>query len=184
MIRWLILMRLDAAEKKIGISLDYLREILHAAPTVFFKFMKLKPLAAHHRVLPDNVLHVARIVATRQYDCGDCVQMALNFARQQGMPQDTLQAVINENIDLLEEELFEAYRFAESVASGTHEEAEWRERICQRFGNEGVIELSLATAIAGVFPIMKRGMGYATSCANLVEETRDRFLPNATGVEH
>ena len=165
MIRWLISNRLGAAERQIGVSLDYLRHMHQAAPAVFYKFLKLKSLANHRRVLPDDVLHVARIVAARRQDCGQCLQMAVNFALQQGMPAGDVQPVIDEDVEKLPSELVESYRFAESVVTNSDESERWRETVRQRYGDEGVIELSLAVAIAGVFPTMKRGMGYATSCS-------------------
>lgn len=164
MIRWFISNRLNAAEKKIGVSLEYLREMLATAPPIFFKFLKLKPLATHRRVLPPSVLHVARIVATRHHDCGACVQMAVNHALQEGLSPELLQLVLDQHVELLPEALAAAYGFAESVVTRDGEDEEWRERVRRQFGDEGVVELSLAVAVSAVFPTMKRGMGYAASC--------------------
>jgi hypothetical protein len=51
-------------------------------------------------------------------------------------------------------------------ASGNEEEL--RQRIRQRYGNEGLVEMALGIAAARVFPVTKRALGFATSCA-LVE---------------
>ena len=164
MYRWFVSRQLDSAEKQIGVSLDYLREMFRVAPSVFFKFLKLKSLAQHRRVLPSSVLHVARMVASRHHDCGPCYQMAVNFALQDGMSVELVDAVVHERVESLPKELLEAYRFTESIVMNDGQDARWRESIEQRFGDEGVVEISLAIAIAGVFPTMKRGMGHARSC--------------------
>ena len=164
MYRWFVSRQLDSAEKQIGVSLDYLREMFRVAPSAFFKFLKLTSLAQHRRVLPSTLLHVARMVASRHHDCGSCYQMAVNFALQDGMSVELVGAVVHERVASLPKELMEAYRFAENVVTNDGQDGLWRESIQQRFGDEGVVELSLAIAIAGVFPTMKRGMGYARSC--------------------
>ena len=40
-----------------------------------------------------------------------------------------------------------------------------RERVRERYGEEGLVELALGIAAARVFPVVKRALGYATSCA-------------------
>jgi alkylhydroperoxidase family enzyme len=167
MIRQLILKRLDAAEKELGVPADYLRHIVQTSLRAFFKFIKIMPLAQYRRVLPAGPYHVARIVATRDEDCGTCVQIEVNLARKAGVPADVLRAVLDRRPENLPEELADAYYFSEAVVQATWQEDPWRERIRQRYGEEALIELALAIAACRVFPITKRALGYATSCARV-----------------
>ena len=84
------------------------------------------------------------------------------------MPVEQIQAVMDRDVDSLPEALADVYRFTEAVVEKTGAEDELRERLRGRYGDEGLIELAMAIAGARVFPITKRALGYAKSCA-LVE---------------
>jgi len=167
MLRRLILGRIAAAEKDLGVSLDYCRHIIRTSLRASFKFAKFLAVDEYHRVLPAGPCYVARIVAVRDEDCGTCVQIAVNQARKAGLPADQLQAVLDGRVDELPEELREAYYFADAVVSRSGEADQWRERIRQRYGDEGLIEMALAIASCRVFPITKRALGYAVSCSEV-----------------
>jgi len=168
MIRNLILKQLAREERSLGESLDYVRHILRTSLPAFFKFALFTPLSQHRRKLPPTPYRVARIVATRDEDCGTCVQIEVNLARRDGVPDDVIHAVLNDRHEDLIPELSEIYRFTKAVVEATGHEEELRQRIRERYGEEGLVELALGMAAARVFPVTKRALGYATSCA-LVE---------------
>jgi AhpD family alkylhydroperoxidase len=165
MLRRLILARLAAAEKELGVPLEYCRYMLRVSLRASFKFAKFLAVDEYRRVLPPGPCYVARIVAVRDEDCGTCVQIAVNQARKAGVPAEQLQSVLDGNPDRLPEELTEAYRFAEAVVTRNGQEDVWRERIRLRYGDEGLIEMALAIASCRVFPVTKRALGYAVSCS-------------------
>jgi hypothetical protein len=165
MLRRLILARLAAAEKELGVPLEYCRYMLRVSLRAFFKFAKFLAVDEYRRVLPPGPCYVARIVAVRDEDCGTCVQIAVNQAIKAGVPAEQLQSVLDGSLDRLPEELTEAYRFAEAVVMRNGQEDAWRERIRLRYGDEGLIEMALAIASCRVFPVTKRALGYAVSCS-------------------
>lgn len=164
MIRQLILRRLAAEEKQLGASLDYMRHILSVSLGAFFKFVKIFPLASYRRALPAAPCHVARLVATRDADCGTCLQIEVNLARKAGVPVEVLRAALDARPELLSEELADVYRFAEAVVKATYDEGPLRERLRSRYGERGLVEVAMAMAACRVFPIAKRALGYAVSC--------------------
>lgn len=168
MIRKLILKRLDKEERSLGESVEYMRHLVRTSLPAFFKFALFTPLAQHRRKLPPAPYRVARIVATRDEDCGTCVQIEVNLARKEGVPADVIRAVLNSRPEDLTPALADVYRFARSVVEASGGEEELRERVRERYGEEGLVELALGIAAARVFPVVKRALGYATSCA-LVE---------------
>jgi alkylhydroperoxidase family enzyme len=168
MIRYLVLKQLDKEERSLGESLDYVRHILRSSLSAFFKFALFTPLAQHRRKLPPAPYRVARIVATQDEDCGTCVQIEVNLARKEGVPGDVIRAVLNNRPEDLAPELAEVYRFTKAVVEASGEEGELRQRIRERYGEEGLVELALGMAAARVFPVTKRALGFATSCS-LVE---------------
>lgn len=165
MIRKLILKRLDKEERSLGESLDYVRHLVRTSLPAFFKFALFTPLSQHRRKLPPAPYRVARIVATRDEDCGTCVQIEVNLARKDGVPADVIRAVLNNRPEDLTRELADVYRFAKSVVEASGGEEELRERMRKTYGEEGLVELALGIAAARVFPVTKRALGYATSCA-------------------
>jgi len=165
MLRRLIENRIGAAERSLGVPADYARHILRVSLRAFFKFAKIMPLANYRRKLPREPFHVARIVATRDEDCGTCVQIEVNLAKQDGVAPAVIQAVLNSRPDELSEDLADVYHFAEEVVTATGGEEHFRERIRSRYGEEALVELAMTMAACRVFPITKRALGYAKSCS-------------------
>ncbi len=91
----------------------------------------------------------------------------MNLARKDGVPAEVVRAVLNNRPEELTPELADVHRFAKAVVEASGGEAELRERLRERY-EEGLVELALGIAAARVFPVTKRALGYATSCA-LVE---------------
>lgn len=169
MIRRLILKRLDAMERMLGEPVDYMRHVVRVSLRAFLKFALFTPLAAHGRRLPVNLYHTACFVATRHEDCGTCVQITVNLARRDCVPDNLLSALIAGRTEELPDEARDVYLFTNAVVNLDEEKAApLRERLRACLGEEALIELSFAIAAARVFPTVKRGLGYATSCA-LVE---------------
>ena len=164
MIRTLIRSRLSSEERSLGVSLDYLRDILDTSLRSFIKFSLFMPLAQNRRTLPVAPWFVARIIAARDEDCGTCVQLEVNLAKKAGVPVDVLRAVIVQRPEKLSEPLADVYHFTEAVVGATGDEERYRGRIAQFYGKAALTELALAIAAARFFPITKRALGHATSC--------------------
>lgn len=165
MLRAFILKRLDAAERELGESVDYLRYMVNTSLRAFLKFSKVLSVSRYRRVLPPAPWHVAQIVATRDEDCGPCVQIAVNVARKSGIDPQHIRATVEGRPDDLPDELADVYRFTQAVVTASGEDADLRKAIRGRYGDEGLVELALAIASCRVYPITKRALGYATSCS-------------------
>lgn len=172
MLRRLILRRLDRLEADLGASMDYLRHMARVAMPALFRFSGFRRVAEYRRKLPLEAIHVARIATMRGEDCSGCLQIAVNEARRAGLSRDLVRAVLDDRLDLLDTALADVARFAEAVTTRSEDDAELRERLRARYGEEAFVELSLAIATARVFPTLKRGLGYATSCSATPVEVR------------
>ena len=164
MLRALISKKLSAEERRLGVPLDYLRHILRVSIGSFFTFAKIMPIAQHRKVLPAEPYYVARMVATRDEDCGTCLQIEVNLAVRDGVAAEILQPVLDGAPESLPTELADVYRFAEGVVGASGAEDGLRPKIVERWGERGLVELALAIAAARFFPITKRTLGYAKSC--------------------
>jgi alkylhydroperoxidase family enzyme len=164
MIKRLLLKRLEAAERHLGVPADYVKHILQVSLPAFLRFVAFTPLSAYRRKLPAAPAAVARIVAIRSEDCGPCVQIGVNLARKDGVSPEILQAVLDRRLDDLPDDLAEVYRFTEAVLERNGQDGPLRERMREHYGEEGLVELALAIASCRVFPATKWAMGYAVSC--------------------
>lgn len=160
-IRWLFEKRLRAIEDEQGVSLAYMRQILRVSPPLFLKFMKILPLARFRRVLPPEVYHLARIVTVRHEACGSCLEMEARLAKRATVNAVVLNAVLEADPCALPPELAEAYFFAEALAKRSSEEDTYRAAVLRRYGEAGLVELSMAIAVCRVFPALKQAMGCA-----------------------
>src|SRR5262245_20894180 len=143
MLGWFINRRLAAAERRLGVPQEYARHILRTSLRTFFKFIKVVPAAEYRRAMPAEPVYAARILAARRDDCGECVQIAVNQARNAGIRPELLRAVLAGRLDEVSEEVAEACRFAAAVLAASGEEDGLRERIRRRWGEEALVELAL-----------------------------------------
>lgn len=163
-IRWFLERRLRAAERAQGISLAYLRGILRVSLPHFFAFIKVMPLARFRRALSPEAYHLARIVTARHEDYGTWMAMEVHLAKQAGVSAALINTLLDEAPCALSSELAEVYFFAEAVVTGSGEEDIWREAIFRRYGEIGIVELSMAIAVSRMFPTVSHAMGYAAPC--------------------
>lgn len=167
-IQRLILKKLDRVEAELGGSMDYLRHMVRVSRRAFFKFAKIMLMAEYRRVAPVDAYFVASIVASRDEDCGTCVQIGVNMARKSGVPREVLKAVFERRPENLLGNLGDVYRFTQAVVQAAPEADVYREEVRIAYGDEVLVEQAPAMASARLFPVTKRALGYAKSCA-LVE---------------
>lgn len=170
MTRFVLNKVIDAAERLFGESLDYLRFILRASVGAFFAFARLTGVSRYRHMLPVAPFHTVRVAAARFEDCGPCVQTTVNLARKDGLAPAVLRAIVDGRPEDLPEDLADVFRFVEKVLARTHDEGELREKIRARYGRDGdavLTEIALVLSSARAFPVTKRVLGYATSCANV-----------------
>jgi len=148
-----------------GASMEYLRHMARVAMPALFRFSSFRKVAEYRRKLPLDVIQVARIATMHTEDCGGCLQIAVNEARRAEIPRETIRAILDERYDALDPGLADVARFASAVSLPSGDAPELRESLRRRYGEEAFVELCLAIATARVFPSLKRGLGYATSCS-------------------
>lgn len=164
MLRYWIGRQVTASERKLGASMEYIRHVLRVSIPEVLRLRKIGQLANQRKVLPAAPFHVARLVAVMAEDCGDCVKIELNLARQADVPPEILKAVVESRPSDLPEELGDVYLFAECIAHNSGDMEPLRSKIRQRYGESGLIEMSITMALCRAFPVVKRSLGYAGAC--------------------
>lgn len=154
-------------EKKLGVSLGYMREIAASAPAAFRLLGRVSQL--HHTINPvaPHETHLAGLGAAMHDDCGTCVQIHINLARREGVAEDVLRRAVMGEAGSLPSPLAEAFRFGEAVAANDPEMDSVRETLEAQLGKRAVIEMAVAIGFARFYPTVKRALGHAKSCALL-----------------
>ncbi len=134
-----------------------------ASPGLFLKLCAFSPLATHAKRADRILVHLARIGAMQVYDCGSCLQLAIDFAIKDGVPAELLRrALLRTDGEADDERL--AFSFGRATAAAAECLPALAEDVRRRFGDGTLVELSLAAATAAVFPTTKRGLGLASAC--------------------
>ena len=154
-----------AAERRLGVTMDYARDIARTSPATFARLQRLSALANHERQGDPAPFHFAGLGAAMQDDCGECVQIHVNLARADGVRADWLRAALADRLDDLPVPLADAFRLGRAVAADDPAMEEYRTRLQQHYGAAMVTALAFEIGMARFYPSLKRGLGVARSCA-------------------
>jgi AhpD family alkylhydroperoxidase len=160
----LIERQVAAAEARLGVPLDYMREIGRTAPALLAKFGTLAGLGRHDGATPVAALQFAVLGAVQVDDCGECLQIHVNLARQAGVAAADLQAALDNRLDDLPALSALALRFGRAAAENAPALAELAARLEAQIGRRAMFDLGIALGLARFYPVLKRALGYAVSC--------------------
>lgn len=155
-----------SAEKRMGVSMEYLRIIARSSRAAFWKFLFFMPVASHRKVLGADLCHAARIASTQHADCGTCVQITVNLALAEGVDPQLIRHIVRRNDAELPTAAARIVAFTRATLDQDDGAADaLREEIIQAHGEAALSELALAISTAQVFPLTKRVLGQAKSCS-------------------
>lgn len=142
----------------------YMRELLKYSPEGFAKFNAILPLTSHREKLSIEDFWVAKLAALQVEDCGECLQLNVRMALEDGVTKQIIEAAINAASNL-SENLKDVYYYAKAVAAHAQIETALMDRIKARYDKGMLLEFGLCIATAKVFPTIKRALGYTKSCS-------------------
>ncbi len=148
-------------------DVSYMRHMLKVSPSAFFKFAKLTELSKHCEAAPKDALFAAKLVGAVAEDCGPCVQIAVNMAREAGVDPAQIEAVLKRDRAAMNADTALAFQFADAVVRRAPYADEVRDVVREQWGDAGVIDLALAVQIGRVYPIVKLALGYAKTCSRV-----------------
>jgi len=166
MIKWITKAMTRKFERQIRVDIPYAHEMAALAPAVSWKMMLMRPAMYHRKVVASDVWHLAQLAAVQAEDCGPCVQIAINFSLMDKVDPALLKAALEDSTALSGDHRL-AYDYGRAVATSAPDMLDLIEACEQRWGREGLMELALAVAYAGVYPRLKRGWGYAIACSKV-----------------
>jgi hypothetical protein len=141
---------------------DYMAELARAKGHAFDRFLGFMPATAHRHEAPPLLFHAARLGAVLAEDCGTCAMIAARSALADGVDRDTVNSLLGGGA---EGDLGIAFRFGQAIAHQSAEAAGLGDAIESAHGRPVRLELAMTAALVRGYPGLKRGMGYAQSCA-------------------
>jgi alkylhydroperoxidase family enzyme len=150
------------AEKRLGVALDYVRQIAKTDVGLLTRYNRLFGTIDPRKHLPADAYHAARIRAALASDCGSCVQAEINLAKKSKLDPALIDALLSGSP--LKQPLASVVQLTDAVVANRQDASEARAEIIKAWGDTGLIELSFAMNGAAMLPGIKRAMGYATAC--------------------
>lgn len=158
---------LKAFGNRYDYDIGYMQHILDVSPRAFFGFARLMGLARHREAAPYSAIFAAKLVGARHEDCGPCLQLAADMAREARMDDDQINAVLANDPDAMNAATGLGYRFAMALVDLTDDLTCARDALRAAHGEKGVIDLTFAVQIGRMFPMMKNGLGYGQVCQRI-----------------
>ena len=153
--------------KRYGYDVDYMLHMLETAPEVMGPYNALSRLSGYRKTVPVEAHMAAKLRGVLFEDCGPCVQLTVDMAREAGMAAGQIEAVLTGDEAAMSADTALGHRFASAVTARTADEEAARDAVRSAYGGAGVIELSLAAQVVRVFPMIKAGLGYGQSCSRI-----------------
>jgi hypothetical protein len=163
--RWI-----DGFERQWGYDASYMRRVLAASPARLLKFSFVAGMV-DRKAAPGAALAAAGIAGTLQEDCGPCTQISVDMAAAGGVRPDVLRAVLAGDEASMGEDAALGWRFARaSLARDMAAADPLRDEIVRRWGEKGLVAISMAITTARMYPTLKYALGYGKACSKVVVE--------------
>jgi hypothetical protein len=168
MLKFIVRRMLRRFERHYGYDASYMEEMLDHAPRAFFKFNGIVGLSHYRDVVPVDACFAAKLVGVLAEDCGPCTQLGVEMAREAGMSDDQIEAVLTADPGRMTGTTLLGYRFARAIVDRSDDEESCREAVREQWGAKGVIELTLACQVVRIFPMVKAGLGHGKACRRVL----------------
>lgn len=156
---------LDGFQAHFNYDTSYMKKMLKANPNAFETFENFLPMASFKEQTPIEVIFTVKLTAMKNEDCGTCLQLNVDMAREEGVSENIIKEIVFNNGKNLNEELKEIYDFTLQIAKGESINPSTYNKINAKYSKAILTEIALAIASAKVFPTVKRVMNDFHSCS-------------------
>lgn len=168
MLKAILSRQLDSFERQWGYDASYMRRLLAASPTSFFKFGFVSQMV-DRKAAPPEAIAAAGLVGTLAEDCGPCTQIVVDRAISEGADPDILRAILAGDEGAMGADAGLAWRFARASLARDLEPADReRDEIVRRWGEAGLAAIALSLTAARMYPTLKYALGHGRACSKVV----------------
>lgn len=158
---------LDRFSARYDYDTSYMRAMLAVSPAAFFRFAALSRLARHREAAPKDAYYAAKLVGALREDCGPCTQLVVAMAREAGVADRDISAVLDRDMTNAGADAALGYRFADALTRGTDDLDAARDAVRASWGDAGVIDLTFGAQVSRLLPMVKQGLGHARQCERI-----------------
>ena len=168
MLKAFLARRIGKMERQWGYDASYMRQVLSASTGAFLKFGVLTGLV-DRKAAPADAIAAAGLVGTLVEDCGPCTQIGVDMAAAGGVAPAILRAILAGDEAAMGVDAALAWRFARaSLARDMATCDPLRDEIVRRWGDKGLVALSMAITTARMYPTLKYALGHGKACSKVV----------------
>jgi hypothetical protein len=164
MLDWFIRRRLAAFGRRYGYDVGYAVELLSITRRGFLHYARVGAMAHHRDGVPLVPWYAAKLAAVRAEDCGPCTQLVVDMAREAGVADGVLRAVLREDLAALGPDVALAVRYARAAIAHAPELPALKDEVRRRWGDRGLASLALTITAARMFPMLKYALGHGQAC--------------------
>ena len=167
MLKALLAGQIDRMERLWAYDASYMRRVLAASPATFLKFGFVTGLV-DRKAAPADALAAAGIAGTLAEDCGPCTQIGVDMAAAGGVEPEVLRAILAGDEAGMGDTAALAWRFARASLARDMETCDpLRDEIVRRWGERGLVAVSMALMTARMYPTLKYALGYGKACSKV-----------------
>ena len=159
---------MERAIRKRGGDADYILALYDASPRALTHIGKAVAMLDHREAVTIEAAYAAQIARALSEGCGSCLQIHVDMASKAGVKDDVIAAMIRGDETKLTDDAKLAMQFAWAVIGKTADELPLRAAVRERWGEKGVVDLSIATQASRFLSMFKYGFGHATACSAVV----------------
>lgn len=160
--RWLQAV-IDKFGRRYDYDASYMKDLVDLDSAGAMKLALASPFLLHRFGAPKDVYFAAKLRSVMRADCGPCLQLVTKMAQEAGAGSATLLTALGKGTGSPEVAL--AVRFADAVIDDAPDLPEVMEEVRARFGKGVQAGLAAAVVAGHFYPLLKRGLGHAQSCA-------------------
>ena len=168
MLKALLARQIDKMERRWGYDASYMRHVLAASPGSLLRFGLVSSMV-DTKAAPAAAIAAAKLVGTLAEDCGPCTPIVADMGAAEGVAPQILRALLAGDKAAMGEDAALAWRFARaSLARDMVAADPLRDEIVRRWGDRGLVALSLALTSARMYPTLKYALGYGKACSRVI----------------
>lgn len=160
LLEWILRRRIAEFEHANHYDMGYARAILEGNPQALLTLHRAAGLARYRGPLGATAHHAVRLVASMHEDCGPCLQLEITLALRAGVSEAVIAHVIcgeptgDSDADLV-------VGLARAVLAESAEADDLRQRVVDRFGQDGLSAVAFGLTGSRMYPMLKAVLGYA-----------------------
>ena len=158
---------IEAMARRNGGDAEYIINLRAISPRALRHVGAAARMLSHREAVPADAACAAQLIGALAEGCGSCVQIHVHMARKAGVSDEQIGAILQNDGDALSAEIALAIRFARAIIRHSADEGAAREAARAKWGDKGVVDLTIATQTSRFLSMLKGGFGYAAQCGSL-----------------